>query len=363
MNTLVAGLRARSTDASPVRPLVGRTFVNPLVDYVFIGGGITIPIFAALYFYPTLRPLSDEIPYGVFLAINGAHFAASTVRLYTKPGARREFPLVSWVLPIVCFAIVGVGLYWPRVGGHIKALYFTWSPFHYAAQTYGLATMYAMRSGARLDARDKRQIWWVCMLPFVYAFFTANVGGLFWFVSRTKLLSMPLTAGLYASIVWLLTGSLFLLPVSLFWQLHRRRGKSVPLISLLLQVTNGWWWIGSDYLNAWFWTSVFHSIQYLIIVTVRHVDDRVTHVPSSVRFRHQLLHGTAFYGFSLFVGYLLFLVAPAAYAVFGFNGLQAYAMMTMVINIHHFIVDGFIWRTRHQASQANVRVESVPIPA
>jgi hypothetical protein len=345
------------------RALVGRTFVNPPVDYLFVGGGITIPIFATLYFFPRLNPVNNEIPYGFFIAINGAHFAASTVRLYTKPGARQEFPFVSWILPVMCFALVGLGLYSPRIGGHVKALYFTWSPFHYAAQTYGLAVMYSMRSGARLEPRDKWHMWWVCMLPFMYAFFTAHTGGLFWFVSRSLLLSIPLAAALLSLTVWVLSVAVLVLPVWLFWRLHHVRGKHVPAISLLLLVTNGMWWLGSDYLDAWFWTAAMHSLQYLIIVTIRHVDERVTHAPANARLRAAVMHGTAFYGFSLFVGYLLFLVAPAAYALFGFDGLQSYAMMTMVINVHHFIVDGFIWRTKPQPSRIGVPLQQAEIPA
>ncbi len=352
-----------STTSRNTSPLIGRTFVSPMVDYLFVGGGITIPIFAAIYFFPRLNPIDNNLPYGWFLAINGAHFAASTVRLYTKPGARKDFPLVSWLLPILCFALVGAGLYSSRIGGQVKALYFTWSPFHYAAQAYGLAVMYAMRSGARLDARDKRQIWWVCMLPFAYAFFTAEAGGMIWFVSRARVLANPLTAAAYKSIVGVLTVAVFLLPVSLFWQLRRSRGKNVPLIALLLQVTNGLWWLGAHYLDAWFWTAALHSVQYLIIVTVRHVDDRVAHLAARDRFRSKILHGTAFYGYSLFVGYLLFLVAPGVYAAFGFNGLEAYAMMTMVINIHHFIVDGFIWRTQPRRTAAASGPVPLQIPA
>ena len=335
---------------NPAPTLIGRMFVSPLVDYLLVGGGLTIPIFAALYFFPWLNPVNGEIPYGLFIAINAAHFAASTVRLYTKPGARQEFPFLSWIFPIVCFAVVGLGLYWPHAGAALKALYFTWSPYHYAAQTYGLAVMYAMRSGAQLSARDKKQIWWVCLLPFFYAFCTAPNGGMSWFVSRGALQSIPLLAGVYHVMVRLLMVAVLLLPVSLFWQLHRMRGRKVPLISLLLQVTNGLWWLGSDYLNAWFWAAVFHSVQYLIIATVRHVDERVGVRPSGGRVRPAILHGTAFYGFSLLVGSLLFLVAPSAYAAFGFNALESYAMMTLVINLHHFTVDGFIWRTAPRIS-------------
>lgn len=339
--------------------LVGRMFVNPLVDYLFVGAGLSLPIFAALYFVPSMNTIEDEVPYGLFLAVNGAHFAASTVRLYTKPGARQQYPFLSWILPMLCLAVVGVGLNWPRVGGHLTALYFTWSPFHYAAQTYGLAVMYAMRSGAKLGTRDKAQIWWVCMLPFIYSFFTTPTGGLFWFVPR-GVLSNAVASGVYQAIVAVLVVAVLLLPVSLFWQLRRMRGRHVPLISLLLQVTNGIWWLGSDYLNAWFWTAIFHSIQYLVIVTVHHVNEQVTDRPSGGRLRPAILHGTAFYGFSLVVGVLLFLGAPGIYAAMGFNGLESYALMTVVINLHHFIVDGFIWRRPPQPAADGAGLEGSP---
>jgi hypothetical protein len=354
METSVAALPTLGDQPPRASSLIGRTFGNPLVDYLFVGGGITFPVFAVLYLFPKLNPVHGEIPYGVFIAINGAHFAASTVRLYTKPGARQEFPILSWGFPIVCLGLVGLGLYSPRVGGHIKALYFTWSPFHYAAQTYGLAVMYAMRSGARLDAGEKSQIWWVCLVPFLYAFFTANIGGLRWFISRQTVESIPLLTGSYQAIVWLLMMAVFLLPISLFWQLRRMRGKKVPLIVLLMQITNGLWWLGSDYLDAWFFTAVFHSIQYLIIVTDRHVADYVPREASGDRSRAAILHGTAFYGFSLLVGYVLFLIVPGAYAMLGFDGLQSYAMMTMVINLHHFVVDGCIWRTKPKTSPSGM---------
>jgi hypothetical protein len=206
-------------------------------------------------------------------------------------------------------------------------------------------------------------MWWVCMLPFLYAFCTGHGSGLFWFVSRERLLSTVLTAGLYQMVVALLSAALFLVPVSAFWRWHRTRERTIPLISLLLPITNGVWWVGSDYLDAWFWTAVLHSVQYLIIVTVRHADDRVGRLPAAGRLRLRILHGAAFYGFSLWVGFGLFLVAPAAYTLLGFDGLQAYVMMTMVINVHHFIVDGFIWRTAARPGAGTSRVQTLPAAA
>jgi hypothetical protein len=326
--------------------LVGRCFMHPVIDYLLVGGGITIPIFIGLYFFPTLAPISP--PIYIFLLINGAHFAASTLRLYTKPGAKKEFPFLSWGFPVVCLLAVGFGLYWPVVGKNLTALYFTWSPYHYAAQTYGIAVMYAMRSGAKLDQKDKAQIWWVCLLPFLYALFTAKEGGLAWFVSAETIATIPGLSVAYQGVVGLLSIAVLLLPLSLFWQLHRSKGRKVPLISLLLQVSNGIWWLTTDYLSAFWWTTAFHSVQYLIIVVSQHVKEQMARDNSKLgRLHTPLFHGAWFYGLSfVLAGFLFFAVPVVVYPPLGFDTAQSILMMTVIINLHHFIVDGFIWKNK-----------------
>lgn len=351
-----------------VQALIGRCFMHPLIDYALVGGGITIPIFIAIYFFPGLTP-ADEGPITLrsFLMINGAHFAASTVRLYTKRGAKEEHPFLSWGFPVVCFLAAGLALYWPVIGRHLTALYFTWSPYHYAAQTYGLAVMYAMRSGAKLDQRDKMQIWWVCLLPFLYALLTSTEGGLSWFVSRESLTAAPMLFALYQGAVGLVTFGIFLLPLSLFWQLHRSRGRNVPLITLLLQITNGIWWLGTDYLNAWWWTAALHSVQYLIIVVVQHSKEQMARTDVGPRlrpFHSPAFHAAAFYGMSFLLAGFLFFIVPLAYVPLGFEAAQSFVIFVVIINLHHFIVDGFIWRTKPPKSPGAVAAPpQQPIPA
>jgi hypothetical protein len=331
-----------------MRSLIGRCHLHPLVDYGLIGGAITLPIFSVLYFFPELKPTDRQLLWFVFLFINGTHFAASTVRLYTKPGATREFPFLSWGFPVICLAIAGMGLYWPVVGNNLTALYFTWSPYHYAAQTYGLAVMYAMRSGGRLDARDKTHLRWVCLVPFLYALFTATEGGLAWFIPRETLAAIPALSMAYAALVALLSLAVFALPFSLFWMLHRLRGKNVPLITVLLPLTNGIWWVATDYPTAWWWAAMFHSIQYLLIVVVMHVNEQMAR-PELARdnaLHHPMFHAGVFYGISLLLGAFLFFGVPAGYIGLGFGAAESFWMFAVVINLHHFIVDGFIWRNK-----------------
>ena len=136
------------------------------------------------------------------------------------------------------------------------------------------------------------------------------------------------------------------LPFSLFWQLHRMRGRKVPLISLLLQISNGIWWLTTDYLSAWWWTAAFHSIQYLIIVVMVHIQEQMARTDANPRLHSPLFYGGTFYGLSTIVAGILFFLVPLAYVPLGFGAGQALVMMTVVINLHHFIVDGFIWRTK-----------------
>ncbi|HTK28613.1 MAG TPA: hypothetical protein VL309_03630 [Vicinamibacterales bacterium] len=346
-----------------IRPLVGRCFSHPLVDYFFVGGAITVPIFVALYFFPGLTGANADTTLRTFIFLNGAHFAASTVRLYTKPGARRDFPFLSFGFPVVCLTAVWAGLEWPGIGRNLSALYFSWSPYHYAAQTYGLAVMYAMRSGARLDNRDKAQMWWVCLVPFLYALITAKEGGLAWFVSREWLATIPALWLTYRALVAALTVAVFLLPVSLFWQLHRMRGRNVPLISLVLQITNGLWWLGTDYINAWYWTAMLHSTQYLIIVVTRHVQEQMARTDAKPKLHKPFVYGSIFYGVSFVLGIVLFFIVPLVYVPFGFTATQSFMMMTVVINLHHFIVDGFIWRTRPPGAKPAPTSGLRPVPA
>jgi hypothetical protein len=345
------------------RSIIGGSIVNPVVDYLFVGGAITVPIFIATYFFPALTPASDSITLRTFLVFNAAHFAASTVRLYTKPGAQKEFPILSHIFPFVCLAVVGLALWSPVIGRNVTALYFTWSPYHYAMQTYGLAVMYAMKSGAKLESRDKTQMWLVCLLPFLFAVLTSPDGGVSWFVSRQWLATMPVLMFLYRGLVAVVTVATILLPLSLFWQLHRLRKKNIPVMTLVLQLTNAMWWLGTTYLNAWFWTAMLHSIQYLIVVVDRHVSDQMARTDRRGSLHRPIVYAAGFYGVSLVLGVLLFFVTPLMYIPFGFTPTQAFTMMTWVINLHHFIVDGFIWRTRPAAKKPALTrpFESEPI--
>lgn len=331
---------------------VGRPFVHPAFDLLVIGGGLSLVFTAWL----SLRSGGD-LPavlaanlWGVILLSNSAHFAASTVRLYMKRGALRDLRFLTMGLPLVTMAVLVVCLAFPELAGrHLMSLYFTWSPYHYAAQTYGLAVMYCYRSGFEPEPREKSWLRLCCLVPFVHAVLNARGAGLEWFVPEA-MLEAKAVASARALLVVALGALSFLAPLALFAR-HQRGPGRMPLISLLLMVTNAAWWVTLNYLDAFVWATVFHGIQYLAIVTIFQVKEDMRDAPA----RPWWAYAGRFYLMCLALGYFLFQAWPHAFVLAGFGYAQSLLLVVATINVHHFIVDAFIWRLRKDPNYAVVK--------
>lgn len=337
-----AGAPAVAARLSPGATLLGRTFVHPLFDYLLIGGLLSLFATALVIARPQISDEIGLVTLGfIILACNSAHFAASTVRLYTKPGMYEARPFLTMGFPLVSLAVLTVCmLFAGTLGPHFQALYITWSPYHYAAQAYGLAVLYAYRSGCQLKPRDKSLLWWTSLLPFAFVFVSGIGLGLDWLVP-----AHVLTLGPVDSTLRFVTGALPLLAVVsiplVFALVWRSTGSPLPLISVAALATNGIWWFILDPIGAFTWATIFHGLQYLAIASIFHVKD---HMAQPDNRRGGAYHVLWFYGACLLLGYGLFYCLPWAYAAAGFGLLESIALVVAAINIHHFIVDAYIWR-------------------
>ncbi len=129
----------------------------------------------------------------------------------------------------------------------------------------------------------------------------------------------------------------------------------VLLISLLLPLTNAVWWLALETVAAFAWATIFHGIQYLAIAMIFHVRDQ-TALPDNTR--GPLYHSLRFYLLSLALGYALFYLVPRGYAWAGFGLAESMLIVLSAINIHHFIVDGFIWKLRRDTSNSRIMESS-----
>ena len=339
--------------ASRRAALLGRTFLHPALDYLLIGGGLSL-LFALAVVVAGTENLVDADTLAVavlLLAINSAHFAASTVRLYTKPGAFAEWPALTRVAPLAFLALLTLALAFPiGLGGPLTRLYLTWSPYHYAAQTFGLSVMYCYRSGCTLTDRDRTLIRWACLLPFLHNFLTAPGVGLDWVAAFTGLGPLSGLDPLRSRAATLLAVAAWAAPLGIFFA-HARRGV-MPLIVPLLMIANGVWWLVLLPYQAFVWATIFHGIQYLAIVLVFHVRDQLS-LPDNRR--AGLYHALRFYALCLALAFALFQIVPHGYLLAGFGMVESLLLVVAVINIHHFVVDAYIWRLRSgSANRRNV---------
>jgi hypothetical protein len=339
--------------------LLGRSFVHPAFDYLLIGGALSLGVALLASVQPAERgPLVPE-RWGAWmlLAANSAHFAASTVRLYTKPGAVQALPFLSTVFPALSLAALLLCIAFAEtLGVQLRALYLTWSPYHYAAQAYGLSVAYSVRSGCLLGRRDKALLRWACLLPFCYAFFSyADWGvGVEWVVPDA-LLRLPAFEAARQTLLRILAPAIFLAPAALFAWVRRRPNTPLPLIVPLLLVANGVWWVVLVYLQAFYLAAIFHAIQYLAIVMIFHVKDQTALAGNR---RGPLYHALWFYGVSLALGYGLFHCLPAGFVAAGFGWVESSILVAAAINVHHFVVDAYIWHFR--PGESNRRILDAP---
>jgi hypothetical protein len=329
---------------------VGRMFVNPLFDYLLIGGGLSVLVIPFL-------PQSNNDLFGssailalpaLILFANSAHFASSTVRLYTKEGMFASRPFYTMAFPLVSLLVVLVCIAYPEaLGRNFYSLYLTWSPYHYAAQSFGLAAMYGHRSGSKLNGSDMRLLWWTAMLPFFHAFLRSEGSGLAWFVPATVFVSYPPLAELRSGLIPALRVLALAMPLIVMWRTRSGGRPGIPLISIMILVSNGIWWVVFSYLNAFGWATLAHATQYLAIVMIFHIRENP---PATPGWQPVAMAVAKFYGICVMLGYLLFQVLPYAYVFLGFPLTVSMAIVTAAINIHHFVIDRVVWRQRKDSN-------------
>lgn len=345
--------------------VLGNAFFSPLTDALFICGGFSLPLLLWVSLAPRVEDGDVSARLALFAFANFAHFAASTVRLYTKPGTVSSHPFVAWGLPVVFLAAVTAALCWPDgVGRNLTALYLSWSPYHYAAQAYGLALIYCHRSSIMLSTGEKRALWWICMLPFIRVMVnlednsitqTMGVWGLGWLLPDTLRHSEALSQTLKAAVAMLAPAALAAPLVFAVWRRTR-----LPALALLLVYFNALWLTAFSHLDAATLVSVGHSIQYLCIVTYAHTSECARRARPHER--SPAYQAVSFYALSVVAGFFLFIVLPPTLGVMaGLVGVTVdfphWALMVAVaINLHHFIVDGYIWRTESRGPASGTPV-------
>jgi tetratricopeptide (TPR) repeat protein len=299
----------------------------------------------------------------VILVSGTPHYGATLLRVYERAEDRRAYALFAiWAT----FALAGLflaGLASVRVASLLLTVYLSWSPWHYAGQNYGVALMFLGRRGVTVTPRAKRLYYASFFLSFVltflaqhgavggpgYAPFAEGGGGI-------RFLPIGIPAAL-ASGGLLLAGVAYGVALVLaFGSFLRSASLRDAAPAAILTATHALWFVVPVFVRHWdvlptaapfaaqfatyafLWVAAAHSLQYLWVTTF--YTARTEGIPGRARYL----------GKSLLAGAALWNIPLLLFGRAGLGWSQSPASLSILVasvaNIHHFVLDGAIWKLR-----------------
>jgi tetratricopeptide (TPR) repeat protein len=307
----------------------------------------------------------------LLLLLGTPHYGATLVRVYEHRQDRRGYVLFSVWATLAVIAFFVAGLWATAIGSFLVTLYLTWSPWHYTGQNYGLAVMFLRRGGVPLDPHLKRWLYLSFLLSFLLVFVGMHAAhqSAHDLPAGYSSLGVGFTPlGIPQSVVGPLGIGLLLAYLAALarcaWG-FRQAPRRALLPVVLLAMSQVLWFslpfglqavglapkldvLSFEFRTYYFiWIAAAHSLQYLWVTAY--------YARQSGKWQGQLPN------------YLRVLAAGAAVwtlpaLVFGPQALGPLAfdqglglLIAAAVNLHHFILDGAIWKLRGRIAEVLIR--------
>lgn len=349
-----------------VDPKAGPWLWNPRQDLVWVVG------LGSLLFGAIAVPLSIAVPAVSALLVtafvhlgvicNHPHYAV-TYQLIWRERARARSSYL-WLLastPIAVALVFYAAFFNHPLIGLLNRVYLTWSAYHYAAQHFGVASMYQAREKRALAPTEKRAVQVGFVAVALYIMLLLNMqhglgdGTVFAGASRGSAFGLMLPAAAYPFAV--AVAAIGVVAYAIGEALHKKRtGAGLGREARLLFAANFAWfvlpyvhlpgakgpWIGES-VATWlpYAQPFFHCAQYLAVCGWR---ARTTGGIKPV------------YYFMTLVAIGLLLFEAGTYGIGALARLdeaQAILLVPAVINIHHFFLDGLMWKAKRKPAAAS----------
>ncbi len=346
-------------------------FVNPVVDIMIAGGGLSIIffVFVVLLGYGPWGQKGGERPdtgawiaYYLAFVVNYPHFAATSFRLYQSYDRMMQFPKTSFLSPVVVVA----GLCWamvdPQFAQWYAKLFITWSSYHFCAQTKGIALLYSRRLGVEVDKLTRWLIVISAHTPFLYGTIGSETFESKFYsvplIPWTTLLGFKLSPEAAVNVSHLATG-LFWIGCAAFALLVIRiliLQNKVPIAALVPIVAQTLWFGPQGSHSAAFneFVPFFHSFQYMLIAWIFQLKEESSGGNFLPAIQTVFWETAKWFILIIAGGVLLFEIWPRGLSWRGYNLQHSLACVNAAIQIHHFFVDGVIWKIRDPRTRSNL---------
>jgi tetratricopeptide (TPR) repeat protein len=286
--------------------------------------------------------------YFLALFLNYPHFMATVYRAYHTHSEFAKYRIFTvHVALLLAFAGVLAHLWYPLVPW-IFTLYICWSPWHYTGQNFGLLMMFARRAGISPTPAERRALHLSFLASYLLLMLSFHTGA-----SGDPLV---LSLGLPEKFTLPARGALALFfVVSSGWalvSLARRSSLRTIIAPFTLAMTQFLWFLlpaviqlasGSEIPQTRYSSgilAVLHSAQYLWITSYYQAREARAAGDTQWKFSSYLL--TLIAG-----GIALFIPGPWIVSrVFHADFAASFLTFTALVNIHHFILDGALWKLR-----------------
>ena len=318
--------------------------ISPGVDLLCVGA---LSFFAIATWVIVGLPLQIESPnLGALIAlatiVNGAHFLASYRVLYQHSRRWRNFPFASVVLPflMLCYAIWALSV----ANTHplaIQAIFITTAFYlavHYTGQTWGMIAAFAHLSGIKISTQMRSQVRFALKLLLLWQILWALQ------LIHDLPLSWRSLFPIFQAAQQLLFFTAFALASYAFFRSTQLNTKALPARMLLpFYALLCWYLLLQKYPAALLVVQLSHAVQYLIFPIRLELN-----TTPSARMPFLIQYGTLLGGLAAVV----FLLVPHLINQTG-EGFGVYSQVFLAfINIHHFYIDGCIWKLRDPAVRA-----------
>lgn len=325
----------------PARPAI----MTPWVDFLCVGGAVIVP-FAVIY--------ALDVPFSQFrywnstvllsqVLLNYPHFIASYRLLYQSKEMIQRYRWASIYLPIVMVSYILFCLIHPLIFGepiNIKYWHFadlistSYLAIHYNGQAWGMVASFSYLGGTPLTKPERHAVRGTLYLFMLWHMAIANV------VAPEYSIFFPGAAGMLSALFKATSvlahvgmAAVIVALVSVAW-----RFKRVPPMAMIVPVPVLYF----GYLilmrgrEGIMLLQLAHALQYLIFPLRVEINRTAISSP-----RQRLLHVLAYLVGIVVVGNLVFVGTssiPSQPVYF------AAILLAAMVNIHHFYIDGAVWK-------------------
>jgi Tfp pilus assembly protein PilF len=351
MGTITLAPPEKQSSPSPASPSQPQStwIYGAWIDLTVGCGAWSAPLLLAGFYFANSHARGWSVAF-YFLALlsNYPHFMATVYRAYHT---RDEFEKYRVYTVHVALLLVVAGVVthlWYAVLPWIFTVYICWSPWHYTGQNFGLLMMFARRAGVTPTETERRALRLSFIASYILLMLSFHTGAsgdpLILSLGLAAKFTLPARAAL----------ALFFLGAS-GWalaSLARRSNFRSVIPAVTLTVTQFFWFLlpaviellsGREIPQTRYSSgllAVLHSTQYLWITSYYQKKEARAAGDSRWSFSRYLV--TLIAG-----GIALFIPGPWIVSrVFHADFAASFLTFTALVNIHHFILDGAIWKLR-----------------